>query len=60
LRLPRPDFKDTLSDYERLIRALKKSENKENFTIDLYNLRKLPNVLRSSFWEITASYIIYK
>jgi uncharacterized 2Fe-2S/4Fe-4S cluster protein (DUF4445 family) len=56
LRLPRPDFKDNLSDYERLTRELKKFENKE-FNIDIWNLRKLPNILRTSFWEITVSYV---
>ncbi|MCM8771989.1 MAG: ASKHA domain-containing protein [Candidatus Omnitrophica bacterium] len=57
LRLPKPDFNDTLSDYERLIRSLRKIDNKKNFTIDLHNLRKLPNILRNSFWEITVSYV---
>jgi len=56
-RLPPPDFKDTLSDYERLIRTFKKYENKEKFHIDVANLRKLPNMLRSSSWEITATYL---
>jgi len=56
LRLSPPTFKDNLSDYERLIKGLKKFENKE-FNIDIWNLRKLPNILRTSFWEITLSYV---
>ncbi len=57
LRLPPPNFKDTLSDCERLIRSLKKFEKSEKFYIDIANLRKLPNILRNSFWEITVSYV---
>ncbi|MCM8818756.1 MAG: ASKHA domain-containing protein [Candidatus Omnitrophica bacterium] len=57
LKLPHPSFDDTLSDYERLLRSLKKIENKKDFTIDLPNLRKLPNLLRKSLWEITVSFI---
>lgn len=55
LRLPAPNFDDTLSDYERLIRSLKRYTVKERFNIDISNLRRLPNILRTSFWEITVS-----
>ncbi|HOK56035.1 MAG TPA: ASKHA domain-containing protein [bacterium] len=57
LRLPSPNFSDTLSDYERVKRNLRKYINKEKFRIDISNLRKLPNLIRSSFWEITVTLI---
>ncbi len=56
LRLPSPSFNDNLSDYERLLRGLKKYLNKEIFNIDISNLRKLPGLLRTSLWEVTVSY----
>ncbi|MGC8977520.1 MAG: ASKHA domain-containing protein [Candidatus Ratteibacteria bacterium] len=56
LRLPSPSFNDNLSDYERLLRGLKKCLNKEIFNIDISNLRKLPGLLRTSLWEVTVSY----
>lgn len=59
LRLPAPKFEDPLSDYERLIRGLKKFEKKD-FKIDLSNLRKLPNILRESFWEITTTNVDFE
>ncbi|MGB9677294.1 MAG: ASKHA domain-containing protein [Candidatus Ratteibacteria bacterium] len=56
LRLSSPSFNDNLSDYERLLRGLKKYLNKEIFNIDISNLRKLPGLLRTSLWEVTVSY----
>ncbi|MCS7179941.1 MAG: 2Fe-2S iron-sulfur cluster-binding protein, partial [bacterium] len=60
LRLPSPTFEDHLSDYERVIRSLKKNYGNYEYKIDLPNLRKLPNVLRNSRWEITITICNFK
>lgn len=53
LSLPEPSLNDTVSDLERLNRALKNYGIKKPL-IDLHLLRKLPGILRETNWRITV------
>lgn len=57
LKLPPPSFEDTVSDYGRISRELKKITGKDIFSIDITNLRKLPDILRKNSWELTATIV---
>lgn len=54
-KLPPPNLNDTLPDLERLYREMKKEEEFKSLEITLTCLRRLPNLLRQSNWEITVT-----
>ncbi|MCM8815296.1 MAG: ASKHA domain-containing protein, partial [Candidatus Omnitrophica bacterium] len=53
LSLPEPSIQDSISDLERLNRALIVYGIKDP-DVDLHLIRKLPRILRESNWKITA------
>lgn len=55
LKLPPPNLNDSLPDQERLFREIRKKEEIKNLDIHLTCLRRLPNLLRQSHWEITVT-----
>ena len=60
LQLTTPSIENNISDYGRILSALKKYINMEdsNVEIDLDLLQILPKVLRQSGWEITVALFI--
>ncbi|MCM8830302.1 MAG: ASKHA domain-containing protein [Candidatus Omnitrophica bacterium] len=57
LKLPQPSFEDTTSDYERLLRELKKITDEIPFSINIESIRKLPNILRDGLGELTLTVV---
>ncbi|MCM8821912.1 MAG: ASKHA domain-containing protein [Candidatus Omnitrophica bacterium] len=56
LDLPHPSLQDNISDLGRILRALQDKEIR-NTEIDLSLIRKIPQVLRESNWQITATFV---
>lgn len=54
LNLPQPSLQDSVSDLERILRALR-GTGIRNSDIDLSLLRKLPQLLRESNWAVTVT-----
>ncbi len=55
LRLPKPSIGDSISDIERIYRALKKYSIDVPLNVNISTLRKIPQILRESNWEITVT-----
>ena len=55
LELPPPTLEDSISDYERLIREIKKKYNIDIIQAGLRNIKRLGSILRHSDWKITAT-----
>ncbi|UCD55646.1 MAG: DUF4445 domain-containing protein [Candidatus Omnitrophota bacterium] len=55
LELPPPTLEDTVSDYERLTRDIKKKYDVPIMQTGLRNIRKLGSVLRHSDWKVTVT-----
>jgi len=55
LELPPPTLEDSVSDYERLIREIKKKHDVPIMQTGLRNIRRLGSILRHSDWKVTAT-----
>ena len=54
LELPKPDSNDSLSDLDRLYRAINKAQELPLIQTGLANIRQLGELLRDSDWKITV------
>ncbi|HPL82823.1 MAG TPA: ASKHA domain-containing protein [Candidatus Omnitrophota bacterium] len=52
--LPEPDLKDSLSDLDRLYRAINKAQDLPLVQAGLSNIRELGELLRKSDWKVTV------
>ncbi len=52
--LPEPDLKDSLSDLDRLYRAINKAQDLPLVQTGLSNIRELGELLRKSGWKVTV------
>lgn len=55
LELPPPTLEDTVSDYERLTRAIKEKYDVSIMQTGLRNIRKLGSTLRYGDWKVTVT-----
>lgn len=55
VELPPPTLDDSVSDYERLLREIRKKYDIPIMQTGLRNIRRLGNILRSSDWKVTAT-----
>ncbi|MFH1478375.1 MAG: ASKHA domain-containing protein [Candidatus Omnitrophota bacterium] len=55
LKLKPPTLDDSISDVERVFRAIKDGRNISIMQIGLANIKKLPRLLRESDWEVTVT-----
>lgn len=55
LLLEKPSLQDSISDAERVSRALATEANTRNVVIDYSVLQRLPNMLRQNNWDITVT-----
>ncbi len=55
LDLPRPTSQDNISDLDRILREIKKSENISGVQVSLANIRSLAQILRAAGWKITVT-----
>ncbi len=55
LPLPRPTAQDNISDLDRVLRELKKSEDPSGIQVSLANVRSLSQILRDADWKVTAT-----
>ena len=55
LELPLPTLEDMVSDYERLIRGIKKKYDIPIMQTGLRNIRRLGSILRHSDWKVTVT-----
>lgn len=55
VELPPPTLDDIVSDYERLIREIKKKYDISIVQTGLRNIRKLGSILRHSDWKVTVT-----
>ena len=55
LELPKPTLADTISDLERLYRAIRALEDIAVLQTGIANIRRLGELLRSSGWKITVT-----
>jgi uncharacterized 2Fe-2S/4Fe-4S cluster protein (DUF4445 family) len=55
LRLPKPSLDDSISDLERLYRALRKIQDFPVMQTGLTNIRQLGELLRDSDWQVTVT-----
>ena len=55
VKVDEPTLEDGMADFERVTLALERKYGLSSLTIDIYALRSLPGILRSSQWEITVS-----
>jgi len=55
VELPPPTLEDSVSDYERLLRALREKHDISIMQTGLRNIRRLGSVLRHSDWKVTAT-----
>jgi len=55
LQLPPPTLDDSISDLERLYRAIKKAKDVSIMQTGLTNIKRLGNLLRHSSWKITTT-----
>jgi uncharacterized 2Fe-2S/4Fe-4S cluster protein (DUF4445 family) len=55
LDLPKPSAQDNISDLDRVLREIKKSEDTAGVYIPLANIRLLPQVLHDAAWKITVT-----
>ncbi len=58
LSLPEPSLQDSVSDLERLNRALR-GYGIKNPDVDLHLIRKLPQILRESNWNVTVTIALF-
>ncbi|MFH1639919.1 MAG: ASKHA domain-containing protein [Chloroflexota bacterium] len=58
VRMPPPTLEDNTSDLTRLLRTLKQQYKLINLTVDFEVVRKLPQMLRDSGWEVTVTTIV--
>lgn len=54
VKVPPPSLKDNVADLERLKRVLHQEQGIDNLDLELPLLRKIPQTLRESHWEVTA------
>lgn len=54
LELPKPDLNDSLSDLDRLYRAINKAQDLPLIQTGLANIRQLGGLLRDSDWKVTV------
>lgn len=54
LELPKPDLNDSLSDLDRLYRAINQAQDLPLIQTGLANIRKLGELLRDSDWKVTV------
>ncbi len=55
VELPPPTLTDSVSDYERLIREIRKKYDIPIMQTGLRNIRRLGSILRSSNWKVTVT-----
>ena len=55
VELPPPTLEDSVSDYERLIREIKKKYDIPIIQTGLRNIRRLGSILRHSDWKVTVT-----
>ena len=55
VKVEEPTLEDPMADLERVKLALESKYGLSSLTIDIYALRSLPSILRSSQWKITVS-----
>ena len=55
LELPVPNLNDTISDLDRLFRAIRKAQNLPVMQTGLSNIRQLGELLRDSDWKVTVT-----
>ncbi|MGB2705530.1 MAG: ASKHA domain-containing protein [Candidatus Omnitrophota bacterium] len=55
VELPPPTLDDSVSDYERLLREIRKKYDIPIMQTGLRNIRRLGNILRSSDWKVTVA-----
>jgi len=58
VRLPPPTLEDNVSDLSRVLRSLKQQHKLSNMTVDFDVLKKLPQILRDSDWEVTVTTLV--
>jgi uncharacterized 2Fe-2S/4Fe-4S cluster protein (DUF4445 family) len=54
LELPPPSLEDSTTDLERLRMALERETGIESLSLDLLQIRRLPQALREAGWRVTA------
>lgn len=55
LELPQPNLNDTVSDLDRLFRAIRKAQTLPVMQTGLSNIRQLGELLRDSEWKVTVT-----
>ena len=55
IELKKPDFEDSLGDWERLCNGLKEKFGLKDLSIDIFTLRELSYALRARKWVVTVS-----
>lgn len=55
VELPAPTLEDSVSDYERLLRAIRKKYDIAIMQTGLRNIRRLGSILRQSDWKVTIT-----
>ncbi|MCL5036912.1 MAG: ASKHA domain-containing protein [Chloroflexi bacterium] len=55
LELPPPSLNDSMSDLSRLVRGIREHHDNFSINISLYNISRLPALLRGSEWKVTAA-----
>ena len=55
LDLPRPNAQDNISDLDRILREIKKSEDAAGIQTTLANIRSLPQTLHDADWKVTVT-----
>jgi len=54
-QIPSPTLDDNLSDLDRIYREIRKKTKTKNMQTGLAIIRELPNLLRKSGWDVTAT-----
>jgi uncharacterized 2Fe-2S/4Fe-4S cluster protein (DUF4445 family) len=55
LELPRPTLQDNISDLDRILREIKKSEDLPGIQTSLANIRSLSQILHDAGWKVTVT-----
>jgi uncharacterized 2Fe-2S/4Fe-4S cluster protein (DUF4445 family) len=58
VELPPPTLSDNASDLTRMLRGLKQRYHLRNMTVDFDVVKKLPETLRKSDWQVTATTLV--
>jgi len=58
VELPPPTLQDNVSDLSRVLRGLKQRHKLRNLTVDFDVVKKLPQALRDSGWNVTVTTLL--